>query len=73
MTDNRQCQPLCLKSLKCIYFKFICIIFLHVVYCSKTVIYSSFDFVPEIHFFEKIFLLFFKIDKSLGDQMNEVV
>ena len=31
---------------------------LHVVYCSKTVIYSIFDFAPEIHFFEKIFPAF---------------
>ena len=56
--DRRQCQPLCLKSLKCIHFKFICIIFLHVVYCSKTVIYYIFDFVPEIHFFEFFFTVF---------------
>jgi hypothetical protein len=31
---------------------------LHVVYCNKTVIYSIFDFAPEIHFFEKIFPAF---------------
>ena len=56
--DGRQCQPLCLKSLKCICFKFICIIFF--TYCilkqNRDLFY--FDFVPEIHFFENIFPIF---------------
>jgi hypothetical protein len=56
--DRRQCQSICLKSLKCIYFKFICIIFFTCCISSKTVIYSIFDFAPEIHIFEKIFPVF---------------
>ena len=38
--------------------------FLHVLYCSKTVIYSIFDFAPEIHFFEKIFPAYLEWLKS---------
>ena len=54
--DRRQCQPLFLKSLKCIYFKFICIIFFNMLYIvAKQWFYSIFDFVADIHIFEKIF------------------
>ena len=63
--DRRQCQPLCLKSLKCIYFKCICIIYLHVVYCSKTLIYSIFDFAPEITLPWKDFSCFPRLIKVL--------
>ena len=48
-------------------------IVLHVVYCSKTVIYSILDFVPEIHFFLKDFSWFPRLLKDLEMmQINEV-
>ena len=33
-------------------------LFCYMLYCTKTVIYSIFNFAPEIHFFEKIFPVF---------------
>jgi hypothetical protein len=54
----RQCRPLCLKSLKCIYFKFICIIFFSVLYAKAKSLFilflNLFQNLYTSHLFEKI-------------------
>jgi hypothetical protein len=62
--QQRQCQPLCLISLKCIYFKFICIIFFSVYVKAKP------WFILFLNLFQNLYT---KFQVSVENQMIEVV
>ena len=70
--DRRHCQSLCLKSLKCIYFKFISIVF-YMLYIVEKRWFILFLILFQNYTSLKRFFLFSKIDESLGNQMNVVV